>query len=266
MFARFFIPATPLMYLVLEDVLRSTGRRWVEVGSAVILVGCTLYGRVPRDRTFAGRERTHGIVNEANYYTSDLVSELRRQGEILGASLRGTPARVGLLSGQDAVAYFGRLSYALEPHGLTDVEIARMPLQGRGRPGHEKAASLEHLLRRNIHFRLRYGWTVGLRLHEQIRFADLYGEIILYDRQLMDSLKGRPGISFVDFPTFLDDYVGRIAEQNRRRLLDDYLHFQLFYFNHNHDPQRLARLREALLQLGVPEDRLRDADRLASTI
>jgi len=167
-----------------------------------------------------------------------------------------------LLSGQDAVAYFGRLPYALERHGLTDADLARAPLLARGRPGHERAASLEDMLRRNIHFRLRYGFTVGLRQHQQIRFDDLYGEIILYDSRLMAKLR-RPGIAFIEFPHFVDEYTSTIDQQDPRRLLEDYLHFQVFYFAHNDDTQRFQRLRTALLEVGVPEASLLTADRRA---
>jgi hypothetical protein len=268
MFARFFIPVTPLLFLVLEDVLGRAAQRLPSRGryaglaaATVVCIALTLYARAPRARTFVGPTPVEGVVDEASVYTDETIATMRRQGEILGRYLRGTQARVGLLSGQDAVAYFGRLPYALERHGLTDAQLARAPLQGRGRPGHERAASLEDLLRRNVHFRLRYGFTVGLRMHQQIRFEDLYGEIIIYDDDLMATLR-RPGITFVEFPRFLDEYVGTIEQQNQRRLLADYVHFQLFYFAHNDDPERLQRLRTALLGLGVPEASLSEADRV----
>ena len=269
MFARFFIPITPFLFLVLEDVsgvfLSRLGSRRRYTAAAVAALACvalTLYARQPRAQTFVGRTPVDGVVDESNVYTDDMVAILKRQGEVLGSFLRGTEARVGLLSGQDAVAYFGRLPYALERHGLTDTELARIPLEARGRPGHERAASLEDLLRRNIHFRLRYGFTVGLRQHQQIRFDDLYGEIIMYDAALMAKLR-RPGIAFVEFPHFVDEYTSTIDQQNPRRLLEDYLHFQLFYFAHNDDAPRLQRLRSALQEIGVPEVSLLEADRRA---
>lgn len=268
MFARFFVPITPFLFIVLEDVLGavvrrvpSTPRYTVAAAAVLACIAATLYARVPRARTFVGRTPVEGVVDEAAVYTDETIAIMRRQGEILGKYLRGTQARVGLLSGQDAVAYFGRLPYALERHGLTDALLARTPLQGRGRPGHERAASLEHLLRRNVHFRLRYGFTVGLRAHQQIRFDDLYGEIIIYDNDLMASLR-RPGITFVEFPGFVDEYAATLEQQNQRRLLPDYVHFQLFYFAHNDDEERLQRLRSALLDHGVPETSLREADRV----
>ncbi len=263
MFARFYVPMTPLLYLVVEDVLRYTGRRWVEITGAVLLVGMTLQARLPRSRTLVGRDKVHGIVDEANYYTAETLAVLRHQGEVLGKHLQGTTARVGLLSGQDAVAYFGHLPYALEGQGLTDAELARMPLSERGRPGHERPVTPEHLLRRGVHFRLRYGFTLHLQLYRQIRFDDLYGEIVRYDPVLMRQLAGRPGINFVPFPYFMQDYLQRIGEYLPQRLLQDYLDFQLFYFAHNQDPELLSRLLAALRAAGIPEAKLREAEAMA---
>lgn len=267
MFARFFIPVTPLLLLVLEDVLgvltRFVAARWRRAIAALLVLACvglTVYARVPRGRTFVGRTPVEGVVDEAHVYTREILAIMKSQGEALRKYLSGTGARLALLSGQDAVAYFSRLPYALEPHGLTDAELARTPLQGRGRPGHERAASLEDLLRRNVHIRMRYTLTIGLRLNQQIRFDEHYAEIIFYDSELMARLR-RPGVNFVEFPVYLDDYIDRIDEHNPKRLLDDYVHFQLFYFVHNDDPERQDRLRAALLDLGVPESAVLEAER-----
>jgi hypothetical protein len=266
MFARFYVPVTPLLYLVAEEVLRWVRWRWVEVAAAVILVGGTLAARAPRHHTFRGRDPVHGVVDEANYYTAEVVDHMRAQGTILGQCLQGTRARVGLLSGQDAVAYFGKLPYALEPHGLTDAELARMPLAARGRPGHERTVSYEQLLRRHIHFRLLYAWSVGLSHYQQIRFGEFYGQLLFYDRELMEQLRGRPGINFIDFPQYLDQYVDNLDPARSPNLVNDYFEFQLFYFVHNDDPARLARVRQAFLDAGVPETRLQEAERIAGQL
>ena len=263
MFARFYVPATVLLYLVVEDVLRCSRRRWVEIAAAVLLIGGTLLARLPRSHTFVGREKVEGIVDEANYYTKEMLATLRHQGEVLGRFLQGTPARVALLSGQDAVAFFGKLPYALESQGLTDKELARLPIASRGRPGHERPATQEFLLRRGIHFRLRYGLTVNLELQRSIRFDDLYGEILTYDSALMRQLAQRPGINFVPFPYFLEGYMKSLGERDPHRLQQDYLDFLVFYFLHNEDAPRLARYRESLLAAGLSEEQLREAERIA---
>ncbi|HZL85438.1 MAG TPA: hypothetical protein VFD07_08690 [Candidatus Krumholzibacteria bacterium] len=264
MFARFFIPMTPLLVLAAEDVLRVSRRRWVEITAAVLMVGSTLAARPLRSRTFVGRERVHGIVDEANYYTAETLAMMRRQGDVLGRHLNGTRARVALLPGQDAVAYFGRLPYALESQGLTDAELARLPLATRGRPGHERGITLEQLLARHIHFRLRYGLTTNLPQYKQIRFDDLYGEMIHYDRELMQEIARRPGINFIPFARHVQDFLQNLSTIPPRRVVDDYYQFHIFYFGHNDDPALLARLRTALIAAGIPEAHLAQAERLAA--
>jgi len=239
-----------------------TRKRYLEVAAFILLLAGVLYARVPHGEIFAGRERAHGIVNEYNFYPPDYLATLQRQGEILGRALQGTEARVGLLSGQDAMAYYGNLSYALEPHGLTDRQLARKPITQRGRPGHERAASLEDLLLRSVHFRMRYGFTVGLGMEQQIRFDDLFGEIIFYDRALMQQLRGKQGVNFLDFPDFLRSALANLAGADGQ-LVEDYRRNQLFYFIHNDDPQLLAQYRAALLAHGIPVTSLNGIDRMA---
>ena len=81
--------------------------------------------------------------------------------------------------------------------------------------------------------------------------------MLFYDPPLMETLARRPGISFVDFPRFLDSYVQSPLERvPRSRLADDYRRFQRFYFQQNPDSGRLARLQAALRAAGVPVDSL----------
>jgi hypothetical protein len=259
MFARFFIPVTPLLLLVFEDAVALTQRRSLELVALLVMTGGLLYARVPHAERFPGRERISGIVNEANFYPQDYIDVVRRQGEVLGRALRGTDAGVGLLSGQNAMAYFGNLRYALEPHGLTDRVLARKPITERGRPGHERTASLEDLLLRSVHFRMRYGLTVGLTLEKQIRFEELYGEIVFYDRALMEQMRDRSGIIFVDYPELLRATIQDLQGSDGQ-LVEDYRQAHLFYFPHNDDASLLAEYRNALLQKGIPASALLEVD------
>jgi hypothetical protein len=238
----------------------------VEAVAAVLVVGLTLQARLPRASTLVGRDKVFGIVDEANYYTAETLEILRHQGEVLGKRLRGTRARVGLLSGQDAVAYFGHLPYALEGQGLTDAELARRPLQQRGRPGHERGVTQDDMLRKRIHFRLRYGFTVHMPLYKQIRFDDLYGEIVHYDGDFMQSLIGREGIVFYPFPYYVEREMETVLKQPQRRVLEEYVQFHLFYFAFNDDPQLLSKVRAALLGAGLSEEQLQAAERVAGQV
>ena len=96
---------------------------------------------------------------------------------------------------------------------------------------------------------LRY--PCGVEIH-------LFRELYLLERGWPDDHQFVS--AFVEFPLFLDEYVRTLDQQNPRQLLNDYVHFQLFYFVHNADAARQQRLRAALLDLGVPEASLLEAE------
>ena len=259
MFARFFIPVTPLAYVAAEEMVRRTRRPVLMVVFAAVAVGGTLAARQPRARIFHGCEQVYGITNEPNCYSVESIQGLRQQGEVVGELLNGTRARVALPPGRTMLAYFGQLQYAVEGSGLTDASIARLPLAKRGRPGHEKGPSDDWMRAHEVQFRILWGAhrSATDKPYERIRFRDVYGKIVYYDVALMDTLAGRQGIAFRDFRQYLDEYVDRqLSLRSPALLLDDYAAFQSFYFQHNHDPERLARLQAALRAAGVPASRL----------
>ena len=65
-----------------------------------------------------------------------------------------------------------------------------------------------------------------------------------YDRELMQSLRRQAAdrIEFVDFEGYLDDWLARMPERSREQVVRDYRQFRDFYFRHNHDPDREARI------------------------
>ena len=92
------------------------------------------------------------------------------------------------------VGYFGHLPYVLEGSGLTDAEIARQPITGRGRPGHEKGPSDELLRRRKIPLALLWGLHRAAVLHpwERLVCDGVACRIVYYDRELMQALRRKP--------------------------------------------------------------------------
>src|SRR5262249_44834517 len=143
----------------------------------------------------------HGMTDEPSYYTRDVLDKQRRTGETLARLLAGTGARIRLPSGADCVAYFGHLDYAVEQNGLTDAEIARLPLRERRRPGHEKVAAHELLARKHVQLQLLSGMTKRLPAEAQVQLEDVTCQIIYWDSELMQRLASRDGVTFVDFPT-----------------------------------------------------------------
>jgi hypothetical protein len=76
----------------------------------------------------------------------------------------------------------------------------------------------------------------------------------------MDQLRERPGVNFVPFPTFLEGYFSQVRGDLSRRMIADYEQFQLFYFEHNHNPDLLRRYRDVLLAAGIPAAQLSSVD------
>jgi hypothetical protein len=254
MFARFFLPVTPLAYLAAEEaVRRGLGRPVWSVLLAAIVVGGTLAARVPRSRTFVGRERVHGVVDEPSEYSADVLRSLRHQGEVLHRLATASGARIALPPGRTMVAYFGRLPYAVEGSGLADAEIARAPIAARGRPGHEKGPDDDYLRRHRVPLVLLWGAhrAASLPVYERLRAGDVYLRIVYWDAAVLAALRALPGVEFVDFPAALDRYLDTAAPLPPAQLQADATAFQNFYFDHHSDPERLARLQAVLRAAGA---------------
>ncbi len=90
----------------------------------------------------------------------------------------------------------------------------------------------------------------------------LFGEIIVYDRELMERLKECRGARFLDFPQWLErEYIPNLDQRFPAHVARDYNVFKRIYFNHNPDPEGLlARLEAAMDRRDIrrlPDDALR---------
>src|SRR5206468_2569837 len=165
-------------------------------------------------------------------------------GRIL-ADCSATTDAVFLIQGaQASLAYWGRLPTAIEVNGLTDRFIARQPLANRGRPGHERRPPMEYLVRRGVHFLVHMPGSEIRRDYAAIHFGELLGEIVTYDRALMERIKRCRDVEFVDFPRFLDAYIEHAAALTADEVQRDAQAFRDYYFDRNPDPARQARLQE----------------------
>jgi hypothetical protein len=152
------------------------------------------------------------------------------------------------------VAFFGRHAiwvYYTDPTiaieavtGLTDTVIAHQPLVERGRPGHEKPATTEYLLKRGVHFIYRTSIPkrqVSDRLRA-VRFGDFEVLMLTYDQKLMDALGEDSAVHFVNFPRFLDSVFSSPTVMPRKPAQEMLAFSKQFYFEHNDDPERLEKL------------------------
>ena len=147
------------------------------------------------------------------------------------------------------VAYYSDVPYALETStGLTDTFIAHQKLITRGRPGHEKPAPMEYMIKRKIHF------YIGPRLMlpkdefplNAIMFDSVLAQIITYDESLMVKLRKYPEIKFIHIPSYLDEYKKNIDQYPKEKILLDYNFLENFYFSHNNDTIRQAIFKKYL--------------------
>lgn len=253
MFARFFLPTTPFLLLLLEAAVHSLPRpawRALAVAACVALI---VTGIVRKHALFGGKKNVAGIVDEPQFYPGFRLREIREVAANLAPCLQGTNATVLVGGGQAALAYFARFPVAVERFGLTDETIAHQPIRLRGRPGHEKFATAEYLYQRGVNLRFLFSPARNVPAYSLMEVAGVAGDIVVYDRALMEHLKTCRGARFLDFPRWLAEvYIPQIPAQRPDRLVADWNQFQNFYFLHNPDPERLRdRLRAALAARGL---------------
>jgi hypothetical protein len=253
MFARFFLPVTPFLLLLVEAGVQHLSRpRW-RLAAAAACSLLMVYGVVRKHATFGNGKHVGGIGDEPQFYPQDRQEYIEKSGLTLRECFANTGAVVMVQGGQAALAYYAQYPVAIERFGLTDETIAHQPLVRRGRPGHEKVPTAEYLYERKVNLRVSFQLPRNAPQYSQFQLGTMYGDIIVYDRALMDRLKSCPNARFFDFPIWLTStYIPSINPALRVQHIADWNQFQHFYFNHNPDPERLReRLRAALAAAGI---------------
>jgi hypothetical protein len=254
MFGRFFLPVTPFLLLLVESLLQRLPRPALRLAGGGLVVALMLFGAHIKHHTLPKKLNIAGIVDEPHFYPESRWRGVRTVARPLRECLAGTNAVLIVQGGQAGLAYYARFPVAIERYGLTDPTIAHTPIRVRGRPGHEKVASAAYIYKRRVNLRINYQAARGSPVYALIGMPEgILGEIIVYDRALMEHMKTCPGAQFLDFPLWLEaDYLPRVARLSPVQLLRDWNHFQLFYFQHNADPEGLReRLRAALTARGL---------------
>jgi hypothetical protein len=274
MFARFIVPTVPLLYLAAEAVFRvlaENRKRLMLAGLMLIPLLVSTADVWSRDRLFVTNEEgqrmlrgeNSGIIDEHWFWTKPFTQDgqnaivmLRGIGETLQTYFDCLTVRI-LIRGQACLAYYSKATEVIENWGLTDAFIARQEMEGRGRVGHEKAAPMDYIVARRVHFFFFDRFTPSDTSHYRIVTFELpYGwgsaEMHFYDRELMRTLRERfpDQISFVDFEAYLDDYLLNSDRKSRRQLETDFAAFRSYYFMHNADPEREKQFIERMVKKG----------------
>jgi len=258
MFGRFYLPFTPFLWLLVEDLLAALKPRAMSVAVAVLVCASILAAPALRARHLSGGRYWGDVADEPRLGSLQAWEHNRKRGRLIARCLEDTHATVLIAGGQCVLGYYGRFPKGIEEHGLTDARIAHSQLEKRTRPGHEKHITAAEIFERPVHFRIYYARLRNARYYTKLAFEDegetVNGEILVYDQALMDRLKDCPTMHFVDFPVWLrQDYIPRsVPREIPSRLLRDYEHFLLYYFQQNPGTEALlAELQQALEARGL---------------
>ncbi len=247
MFARLLIPITPLSFILIEVFILKLFKNnilRIVIGAVVLL---TIVFRWNQFGT--PQKEIDGIIDESSAYPEETIENAKTTGTKLKQYLEGVDVTVGYIGTQAMLMYYSELPAAIDCHaGLTDEYIAHLPLEKRGRPGHEKMAPYDYLIRRkmNFHFAITHEMPFPYNKLRRISFNDQPAFIVIYDKPVMDKLKEYQSVHFVDFPDFLDKYIQKIPEVSKERLQKDFNFFTLYYFAYNDDPERYSAFAQAL--------------------
>jgi hypothetical protein len=253
MLGRLLCPILPLFFIVAELGVRDLFhlRQTKTACAAMFLGGLVLIPTTliqPRqERWLIADERT--FYRLTSFSPIKVSSDLFDYGQVLfkhfkarGLEPKVTTFRVGM------IGYYSRL-YLIDRFGLTDRTIAHQPIKQRGRPGHEKTGSLEYVLSKGADLT---GWIPFYPPpYQALTRLNLDGMVLHmahYRPQWVAELQGKPGVSFTDFPAYLDRYIAGEHPWDPASIARDVAFFETYYFSCNDDHKR----REALTFLISP--------------
>jgi hypothetical protein len=254
MFARFFVPITPLLYLAMEHLIHLTAN----YPQRAALVAAVILGTWFRADQFRDAPVLGFIADENRYYSEKNLTRSMEDGALLRKYFDHLPVTVAFWAGQVKLIYYADPAAAIETTtGLTDAYIAHQPLRSRGRPGHEKNAPLSYLMKRKVNFYLSPSEAPprGALPLNAIVFDKILARIIVYDNAVMSQLSRYPEVAFVRLPEYLDSQIAAFGSRSREELNGEFSFLDAFYFRPNNDTLRRNAFLRYLEPSAPPQDR-----------
>ncbi len=247
MLARLLVPVLPVFAVLAErgyrDILTEGKQlpRWISVGLLACAVVPTHLIGWRSVKWYLSDERTFFAVTQ--FWPE--VTHLRMERVLAYRDIEAHGARPLVGDFMVGLAGYDSDLPMVDELGLTDRTVAHQPLARRGRPGHEKIASVAYLRSR------------GVRLSYEPLFPDPYADMTVahvrrqpfylatWDPEMVGVLRSVPGATVPDMPGMIDAYIARPARvpEIARKDLE---FFDEFYFAVNRDSERRARLTAAL--------------------
>lgn len=250
MHGRLLIPAIALLLVWTNVGSRSliARKNWRAV---VPLAGLASVAAIPT-RIVRPGEIYHGIADERTFTPVTRITPIviRAAGFELGHELSRTFADA---QRKPKVALFslGMASYYAENpvfdlRGLTSRSVAHLPLERRGRPGHEKVASPGHVLEAGVELSEMPVYPEPYAGLAQVQLGAFRMHLVRYEPSTVHSIRQRGRVR--DFARYLDGWAKSRGRSEPERLACDLWHMKEYYFSVNADEARRQRVARAAVQ------------------
>jgi hypothetical protein len=244
MIGRLLVPVLPLVFVVAEIGVRTSRDR---PRLAALLAVPLVLACLPTSIHKPGQPRWY-LTDERTYYpvetlhpmtvggpTAPRAEALHKYFPDAGPELHYAAHEIGYL------AWRTRL-HIVDMHGLTDRELARMPLTTRTRPGHEHNATASYVLGKGAMLSAIPLYDPPYSELTRLVLDGVIYYLAQYRTELLAIVRGKPGVVFTELPRYIDDYLATASSVPPERFAADLAFLDAYYFSVNRDPARRAAL------------------------
>lgn len=258
---RFFVPLMPVLAVTTEVGLRwriaRPGKLWRGIAGTAAALG--LGAALLPVQLIEGRAIRWNISNEPEFYRIVTVDPLvigcgwQRLGEQLHGLLTSKGVRPPV-----AAAAIGMLGYhsrlpVVDAMGLTNRAIAHKRVKVRGRPGHEKLATIPVLIEQGAVLDVGFSGDPSFRRSAVVRFRGARLYFLRFDPQWAEAIGRLPGVRLPDPER---DVEVLVLGAPRERVLAGKKFFRDFLAIHPRRDELLRRIDERLAAIADFEGEL----------